>query len=201
MASSNPPQTQRKRRNVMAAVVLGTALSTMGAAPAATAATPETVAQSLRDISRYCTACWRNARLPADCWNDCTQEVLTRLLQTLPHNRWKNVFKPEAEERQEFVRAIDAVKKRTQRRVKRSHELTGVVADPRNTREVSRRDDREAVRRAAVVHLSARQQKILQMSLDGWSVHDIAGELSVPPARISDEKYKAVRKLQQVLAE
>jgi DNA-directed RNA polymerase specialized sigma24 family protein len=33
------------------------------------------------------------------------------------------------------------------------------------------------------------------LSFEGWSVHDIAHELRVPPERVSDEKYKAIRKL------
>src|SRR3954454_24445231 len=34
----------------------------------------------VRDIQRYCTACWRNARLDPRLWDDCTQEVCCRLL-------------------------------------------------------------------------------------------------------------------------
>ena len=44
---------------VMVAMVLGTALSALG--PAADTAS----AQTVNDLSRYCTACWRNARRPA----------------------------------------------------------------------------------------------------------------------------------------
>ena len=34
----------------------------------------------VRDIQRYCTVCWRNARLDPMLWDDCTQEVCCRLL-------------------------------------------------------------------------------------------------------------------------
>ncbi|MGH7227227.1 MAG: sigma-70 family RNA polymerase sigma factor, partial [Gemmataceae bacterium] len=69
-----------KRPYVMA-VVLGTALS-VGAAPGrATAETPQATAKAIADMSRYCATCWRNARLPMDCWSDCTQEVFRRLLE------------------------------------------------------------------------------------------------------------------------
>ena len=34
----------------------------------------------VRDIQRYCTVCWRNARLDPRLWDDCTQEVCCRLL-------------------------------------------------------------------------------------------------------------------------
>src|ERR1700681_1105220 len=86
------------------AMVLGTALPTFGTA---SAANPRTV----NDLSRYCTACWRNARLPADCWPDCTQEVFTRLLERVPQDSWGSTLAEETQERRELVRAIDAVKK------------------------------------------------------------------------------------------
>ncbi len=184
---------------MVAAVVLGTALTALSVPAAVASTSAETSPQAVRDISRYCTACWRNARLPADCWGDCTQEVFSRLLQTLSPAAWSHVFRPEAAERQEFVRAIDAVKKRTQRRLKRARYLNGVVADPRCRGEWQRLEEREVVRQAAEEVLSGRQQRILQMSLEGWSVHEIAGELSLPPERVSDEKYKAIRKLREHL--
>jgi RNA polymerase sigma factor (sigma-70 family) len=109
------------------------------------------------------------------------------------------VLKVEGEERREFLRAIDAVKKRTQRGRKRSTGLTEVVADRRDPHERQLADEREAVRQAAEGLLSDRQKRILQMSFEGWSVHDIAAELAVPAERVSDEKYKAVRKLREHL--
>ena len=43
--------------------------------------------------------------------------------------------------------------------------------------------------------LSERQLRILELSADGWAVPEIATELKTSPERISDEKYKAIRKL------
>jgi RNA polymerase sigma factor (sigma-70 family) len=43
--------------------------------------------------------------------------------------------------------------------------------------------------------LSSRQERIVQLSLDGWPVQDIAEELGLSAERVSDEKYKAIRKL------
>src|SRR5688500_2657940 len=63
----------RPRRPVMVAMVLGTALSALSAQQLH-AAEVETSGQAVRDIGRYCTSCWRNARLPVDAWGDCTQE-------------------------------------------------------------------------------------------------------------------------------
>jgi RNA polymerase sigma factor (sigma-70 family) len=194
---TSPP---RKRRNYMMAMVLGTAISALGASQQARAAAPpDATLRAVGDLSRYCTVCWRNARIPPDWWGDCTQEVFSRLLERVEPAAWDTVLGSEGEERREFLRAIDAVKKRTQRGLKRSTNLVHVVADSRGRHERELADEREAVARAADAVLSSRQQHILRLSFEGWSVQDIAQELHVPAERVSDEKYKAVRKLREHL--
>lgn len=191
------------RPMMMAAVVLGTALTAMGAAPAnaATASQDhETTLRAIADMDRYCAVCWRNARLPTTCWDDCTQEVFRRLLQRVPTTVWGELLQGEGPERKEFLRAIDAVKKRTQRARKFTGTLDA-VADGRDADERRLSDEREIVHRAAQEVLTERQQRILQLSLEGWSVHQIAEELTVAAERISDEKYKAIRKLRDHLSE
>ena len=69
------------------------------------------------------------------------------------------------------------------------------VADRRDPQRRELREEREVVRQAAAEVLSPRQQRILQMSFEGWSVQEMSEELGVPVERISDEKYKAIRKL------
>ena len=189
---SRVPLRPRSKRPYVVAMVLGTALSAFGAGQPAQAR--GTSSGAVADLGRYCTACWRNARLPVDSWGDCTQEVLCRLLERVPADSWDRVLRAEGEERREFLRAIDAVKKRTQRARKWSGALDG-VADRREAHARALRDDREAVRRAAADLLTPRQQRILQLSFDGWSVHEVARELALAPERVSDEKYKAIRKL------
>ncbi len=179
----------------MVALVLGTALSTMGSASAAPGQPSESVLRAVSDMNRYCTACWRNARLHPDCWTDCTQEVFCRLMARIQPASWSQVLADDGEERREFIRAIDAVKKRTQRSRKYASRPLDFVADPRDPQEQRLAEDREAVDRAAGQLLSARQQRILDLSFEGWSVQEIARELHVPPERVSDEKYKAVHKL------
>jgi RNA polymerase sigma factor (sigma-70 family) len=174
----------------MVAMVLGTALSTLGPTPAAPA-NPQTV----NDLSRYCTACWRNARLPADCWTDCTQEVFTRLLERVPADHWGKTLKDEGEERREFLRAIDAVKKRVQRGRKWAAYPDESVADHRPAAEREQAEVREELRKAADELLTDRQRQILQMSAEGYGVQEIADRLAMGPERVSDEKYKAIRKL------
>ncbi|MSQ96634.1 MAG: sigma-70 family RNA polymerase sigma factor [Gemmataceae bacterium] len=185
--------TNQISRPYLMAVVLGTALAAMGSEVPATAS--EISPRAINNISRYCTACWRNARLPQDQWNDCTQEVLTRLLKNLPAKAWDRAISQETEERREFVRAIDAVKKRYQRGRWQSAVLPELVPDARLQIQSDRNEELAAVNQAAQRVLSERQQRILKLICDGHNVADIATELAISPERVSDEKYKAIQKL------
>jgi RNA polymerase sigma factor (sigma-70 family) len=191
---------RRSKRSCMAAVVLGTALSTLSPAPVSAMQAAEATQQAIADINRYCTTCWRNARLPVTSWCDCTQEVFSRLLERLPADGWTQVLRGDGEERREFLRAIDAVKKRTQRARKHSDNLDG-VADRRELDSRRRAEERDLVRRTSEELLTPRQQLILQLSFEGWSVQEVAEEICLPAERVSDEKYKAIRKLRTHLDE
>ena len=192
-----------RSRTVMAAVVLGTALTATGtqaameSPPASPLSAGEATGEAIQGVSRYCQACWRNARLPIDRWTDCTQQVLIRLLERVPQNQWTAMLRSEGEDKREFLRAIDAVKKRTQRS-KRFGELTTDVADARNVSSDTR-DQWDAVTVAANRVLNPRQRKIVELTATGWAVPDIASELGTTPERVSDEKYKAIQKLRSVL--
>ena len=82
--------------------------------------------EMVRDIQRYCTACWRNARLDPRLWDDCTQEVCCRLLTKARQGQldMTQVLAEDTPERRELVRAIDMVRKRVQR-TKRYQPLDG----------------------------------------------------------------------------
>jgi RNA polymerase sigma factor (sigma-70 family) len=182
-------------RRLMAAVVAGTALSAVGTE--AQAAGPP--ADAVTDISRYCQVCWRNARLHPDSWPDCTQEVLVRLLQTVEPDKWSGLLKQdENADRREFLRAIDAVKKRTQR-ARKTAGLADEVADRRFAPEAARNELHEELDKVSHKVLSQRQQQILRLTFDGFSVPEIADELSTTVERVIDEKYKAIRKLRKEL--
>jgi RNA polymerase sigma factor (sigma-70 family) len=197
--SSRSVLSARSRRAYVAVMVLGTAFSALGQSALQAQDVPETTLRAVTDMSRYCTTCWRNARLQADCWNDCTQEVFSRLLERVPTTGWEHVLKDEGDERREFLRAIDTVKKRVQRRRSTTDLPLEMLADEREARERRLTQERQEVRRAAAELLTERQQKIMQLSLDSWSVQEIADELSLPAERVSDEKYKAIRKLRSHL--
>jgi RNA polymerase sigma factor (sigma-70 family) len=190
---------RKTRRQYVVAFMLGTALSALGPATASAADAAPAPARAVTDLSRYCTTCWRNARLPADCWTDCTQEVFVRLLERVPQGSWDLVLKTEGDERREFVRAIDTVKKRVQRGRTWASGPHNEFADRRDSHDRKLADDREAVRLAAAEVLTPRQQRILQLTCAGWSVQAISSELQTSPERISDEKYKAIQKLRAKL--
>jgi DNA-directed RNA polymerase specialized sigma24 family protein len=163
------------RKRYWAAFLVGTALSSLGAMPAAQAQCEV----ALQGITRYCTACWRNARFDVGTWGDCTQEVLCRLLQRVRPEAWDKVLAPESEQRQELLRAIGAVKKQIERR-HRTASLESDVADDQQPRR--------------------QELEIVSLALDGWSVQEIADRLGMPSPRVSDEKYKAIQKLRRELA-
>ena len=181
-------------RAMMVAVVLGTALAA-SSAEASTGPNPKAV----QDISKYCQTCWRNARLPTDRWQDCTQEVFVRLLERIEAEKWDAILKDdETAERREFIRAIDAVKKRTQRARKFSS-ITADVAEYRGRNESDLRDNREVLSKAARESLSPRQRRILELTADGWTIPEVAAELETSVERVSDDKYKAIKKLHHYL--
>ncbi len=200
MRTINAPARRSKRGRYVVAMVLGTALSALGSTPALAASASEAETCAVSDLSRYCAACWRNARLHPDCWTDCTQEVFCRLLERVSPDAWDRMLQAEGQERREFLRAIDAVKKRTQRARKWSNNLAELVADRRPEAERCLAEEREAVQTVAAEDLSTRQRRIMDLSLEGWSVHDIAAKMQLPAERVSDEKYKAIRKLRTRLA-
>ena len=193
-----------KSRQLVMAVMLGTGLAASGRTCAAAVEQSAQMTQGLqpsldeatiRSIARYCNVCWRNARVPADDWPDCTQQVLTRLLERLEPDHWAlALVNDDSDTRREFVRAIDTVKKRAQR-AKQYSELAADVPDHRDDPDGQKADLREQVNRAAADVLSPRQQRIVELCAGGWNVPEIATALNTTPERVSDEKYKAIRKL------
>jgi RNA polymerase sigma factor (sigma-70 family) len=184
-----------RTRSMVVAVVLGTALGSL-TTPEQVSASPSS--KSLSDITRYCQTCWRNARIPQDYWPDCTQEVFVRLMERVSTSRWDSILQQEGEDRRELLRAIDAVKKRTQRG-RRFNSLADEIVDPRLHPAATKNDLREELSRCSSDILSPRQQQIIEMCGQGWSIPEIAQELNTTVERVSDEKYKAIRKLRKHL--
>jgi RNA polymerase sigma factor (sigma-70 family) len=194
----NTPALAKTNRSLRAgptamALVIGLAALT------ATASESELV----RDIQRYCTVCWRNARLDPGLWDDCTQEVCCRLLTKARAGALdlNLVLADDTAERRELVRAIDMVRKRVQRSRRYQpldgHDTPGTDIDGRNRNRQELGEILEAARRAV---LSPRQDRIVELWTRGWTVPEISETMNMPVARVSDEKYKALRKLENHLA-
>src|SRR3954462_7870507 len=137
MASPEQPRRTSLSSKALYAVVLGTALYGMSG-PAA---------ETLTNMTRYCSACWRNARLPVDAWPDATQEVFVRLLERMPPDAWDDALRCEGEERKELMRAIDCVKKRVQRSKTTQALPEEGVADDSYRTEQAHADAREQIAR------------------------------------------------------
>jgi RNA polymerase sigma factor (sigma-70 family) len=188
------PRSLRSRRAVATALVMGLAALTAQA----------TESELVHDIQRYCAVCWRNARLDPGLWDDCTQEVCCRLLGKARAGELdlNLVLADDTPERRELVRAIDMVRKRVQRARRLQpldDQLTpGPDVDRRNRERQELGEILEAARRAV---LSPRQDRIVELWTRGWTVPDISQTLNLSPARVSDEKYKALRKLERHLAD
>ena len=158
----------------------------------------------VRDIQRYCAVCWRNAHLDPGLWDDCTQEVCCRLLAKARAGELdlNLVLADDTPERRELVRAIDMVRKRVQRAKQHQpldDQLTpGPDLDRRGRDRQELGEILEAARRAV---LTPRQDRIVELWTRGWTVPEIGESMDLPVARVSDEKYKALRKLERHLAD
>ncbi len=163
-----------------------------------------TESELVHDIQRYCAVCWRNARLDPGLWDDCTQEVCCRLLGKARAGELdlNLVLAEDTLERRELVRAIDMVRKRVQRARKYQPLDDQLTPSPDHDRRHRERQELgevlEAARRDV---LTPRQDQIVELWTRGWTVPDISTKLGLAPARVSDEKYKALRKLERHLAD
>jgi DNA-directed RNA polymerase specialized sigma24 family protein len=171
---------------------------------AALTATAGSETELVRDIQRYCAVCWRNARLDPGVWEDCTQEVCCRLLTKARSGELDLalVLGDDTPERRELVRAIDMVRKRVQR--SKRHQLlddhTTADGNDHDLRARNRLELGEILEAARASVLTDRQDRIVELWTRGWTIPDIAVHLDLPVARVSDEKYKALRKLERHLA-
>ena len=173
------------RQHVLA-MLLGTAMTAWTAAPASAEES------AVRDLSRYCTACWRNAGLPIDRWADCTQEVLCQLLQRLPKTDWPEVLTGRDEEkRREFLPRDRPGEEARAAREEVRPARSGAIADSRFEDDLT--DDREEVWAMAFEILTPRQQHILLRAPPTATASPTSRPNSTCPQRISDESTRRFR--------
>ena len=118
------PEPSARLRLSLAACALVVATSTadvsaqMASSAAAGAAAIGQVSESvvLRKIQAYCTRSWMNAGINRQEWEDCTQDVYLRLLDSLSRERLLRAIEDsESDERRELNRAIWATSQRRRR--------------------------------------------------------------------------------------
>jgi DNA-directed RNA polymerase specialized sigma24 family protein len=152
-------------------------------------------ADTITSIERYCTTSWRQAAVAAQDWDDCTQQVFLDLLNRITRDRLAEAIQEaKSHERRELNRAIWATVQRW-RRTRRHYSLG--EDEPPDTRQIRAQltlAARESIAEAAR-GLTARQRMIVSGLLDGSTIAEIGQSLDIPVRQISDDRYKAIRKL------
>lgn len=156
---------------------------------------------AIDSMQRYCTASWRNAGINQQDWEDCTQEAITLMLERVSRNRLAQAMQDDkSPERRELNRSIWCTVQRWRRRPKHtSLDTCDSMERTTNDQASETADSLDSVMTVAAHCLTSRQQAIISMCRDGWSIREIAEELDISSARASDEKYKAVRKIRERL--
>lgn len=194
--NGKPMLSRRISATAYAAVVLATSLGS------ATAEAKESGA--IESINRYCQASWRNARIAPQDWEECTQQTFAELLDRVSRDRWSEAIENKnSSERRELNRSIWRIAQRWRRAPRPRHGSTELLAaqapSPRKDLDHPGLDDVLQALSSPDTGLSSRQQDVMRRWIDGDTVAEIATDLDLPPARVSDEKYKAIRKLRAKL--
>jgi len=191
------PPTSHTNRNLKLAACAVAVAAAMGGSNSATASELETIDK----IERYCTVSWRNAGISRQEWDDCTQQAIVELLDRISREGLSAAVQNiESPERRELNRTVWRTVQRWRRRPRpQSFDETRSGQQHDASRNNDTESAWEQIATAGESCLSQRQQQILSMMRDGWRVSEIADELQIPQARVSDEKYKAIVKLRDVL--
>jgi DNA-binding NarL/FixJ family response regulator len=187
-----PTQIQDRRRVLAAcAVALATAVGSNGMASQADA-------KAIAKLERYCTASWRNAGIRRDQWEECTQQALLELIESVSNEGLPTAIEDStSQERRELNRTVWRLVQRCRRSTHPQSFDECSMSPPGNERDGERRLGWDDVLQHAAGVLTTRQLQILELARDGWRVADIARQLGLPAERVSDEKYKAVAKLRE----
>jgi RNA polymerase sigma factor (sigma-70 family) len=171
----------------------------------------EALASGLSQLNRYLSRAWYRAGVPAQLHDDCSQAVYVTLLRNSGRDGFDNmveeigrvgirdVLSQETSQGPDFFRAIDMVKKRTQR--ERSFIPIDSIELAASFREGETRDAwREALHEAIDQSLSPREAALMHATLEGETPAEIAARWGVAPKTVSNEKSRAIQKLRDVLS-
>lgn len=193
--------------------VLGTSnVAELLGGPGALASVPsEALASGLNQLERYLGRAWARAGIAPQQYEDCTQSVYLSLMEQLGTARFaclaggvglhgvREVLSWETPEGPDFFRAVDMVKKRTQRTkpFQSLDDHLDSLTDQRRARD----DSREwlgLLHEVMDTALSAREANLIRLTLDGNTPADIAQAWGVSAKTVSNEKSLALRKLRDV---
>ncbi len=181
--------------------------STIAAAPDSAA-----ISSGLTQLNKYLNRAWYRAGIPAQLHDDNSQAVYATLLQNLGRPRFdslvgevgnwgiREVFSRETSEGIAFFRAVDMVKKRSQReKVYQSLESVDVPAasEAQKTAETLRAALQDAIEQ----NLNPREAALIQDTLMGKTPAEIAQQWGVAPKTVSNEKSRVLQKLREALVD
>ena len=166
----------------------------------------------LSQLNKYLNRAWYRAGIPLQLHDDNSQAVFTTLLQTMGRQRFdhlvsqvgqtgiKDVFSRETSEGVAFFRAVDMVKKRSQR--ERVHQTLDTVdaATASQTRSFDGALE-DALREAIDRKLNPREASLIRETLMGRTPAEIAEHWGVAPKTVSNEKSRIIQKLREALAD
>lgn len=154
-------------------------------------------AEAISSIERYCTSSWRQAGIPINEWEDCTQDTMLELLSRMPQQKLVEAIEnPKSSERRELMRSVWCVAQRWRRSARRAPVSLDILPERETESEAEVPGDPEALT-LAIARLSDTQREILALWMNGDSVKEISARLNIPAARVSDQKYKAIRSLKK----
>jgi RNA polymerase sigma factor (sigma-70 family) len=192
--------------------ILGSPGAPARAAPTAAVTDAKAIASGLNQLNKYLSRAWFRAGIPVQLHDDSSQAVYATLLENLGRNRFdsliadvghwsiKDVLSRETAEGMDFFRAVDMVKKRTQReRVHQSLESVDVPSS--SNHEAKSASMREALREAIDHALSPREAALIQDTLMGKTPAEIAGQWGVAAKTVSNEKTRVLQKLRDALVD
>ena len=178
------------------------------------AAAPDSAAinSGLTQLNKYLNRAWYRAGIPAQIHDDNSQAVYATLLQNLGRPRFdalveevgnwgiREVFSRESSEGVAFFRAVDMVKKRSQReKVYQSLEFVDVPSDPGVQQTGA--SLRAALQDAIDHNLNPREAALIQDTLMGKTPAEIAQQWGVAPKTVSNEKSRVLQKLREALVD
>jgi len=170
---------------------------------------PEAAASGLNQLNKYLGRSWHRAGLPTRVHDDCTQTVYATLLQHFGRDRFdallgevgnwgvREVFSRETAEGIDFFRAVDMVKKRSQR--ERVHQPLDAIDIASSASDPATQAQRDSLREAIDDALSPREASLIQETLKGRTPAEIAQSWGVAPKTVSNEKSRVLQKLRGVL--